>query len=43
MGYVAAAYIVIAALFAGYGLTLVARQRLIADLSDAAGTPQGRP
>ncbi len=42
MGYVAAAYIVIAGLFAGYALTLKARQRLIADLSDAAGTPQGR-
>ncbi|MDI6771060.1 MAG: hypothetical protein QME77_00540 [bacterium] len=42
MGYVAAAYIVVAALFAGYAMTLVARQRLIADLSDAAGTRQGR-
>lgn len=42
MGYVAAAYIVIAALFAGYALTLVARQRLIADLSNAARPSQER-
>lgn len=42
MAYVAAAYIVVAALFAGYILTLVARQRLISDLSDAAETRQGR-
>lgn len=42
MGYVVAAYIVVAALFAGYALTLVARQRLISDLSDAADTRQGR-
>lgn len=42
MGYVAAAYIVVAALFAGYAMSLVARQRLIAELSDAAGPSQER-
>jgi len=42
VGYVAAAYIVVAALFAGYAMTLVARQRLIAELSEAAGPSQER-
>lgn len=42
MGYVAAAYVVVAALFAGYALTLTARQRLIAELTDAVGTRKGR-
>ncbi len=36
MGYVAAAYLLVVALFVGYGLTLIARQRTIADLADAA-------
>jgi len=43
VGYVAAAYMVVAALFAGYAMTLVARQRLIAELSDALGpSPERR-
>jgi hypothetical protein len=37
MGYVAGAYLVILALFAGYAVTLVGRQRTISDLADAAG------
>ncbi len=37
MGYVAAAYLVVVVLFVGYGLTLIARQRTITDLADAAG------
>lgn len=40
MGYVAAAYLAAAALFVGYALTLAARQRLIADLTEAVATRQ---
>lgn len=36
MGFVTAAYLVVAALFALYALTLTARQRVIAELADAA-------
>ncbi len=36
MPYVVAAYLVVAALFAGYALSLISRQRVIADLLDAA-------
>jgi hypothetical protein len=43
MGFVAAAYLVVAALFAGYVWTLVARQRVIADMADAAGMQKERP
>jgi hypothetical protein len=43
MGFVAAAYLTIAALFVGYVLTLTARQRLIADMTEAAGTLKERP
>lgn len=43
MGYVIAAYLVVAALAVGYGLTLAARQRMIADLADAAGVREGPP
>jgi hypothetical protein len=42
MGFVAAAYLVVAGLFAGYVWTLVARQRVIADMADAAGL-KGQP
>ena len=37
MAFVIAAYLIAAALFGGYALTLAARQRLIAELSEAAG------
>ena len=37
MGYVAAAYLVVLALFVGYGLTLIGRQGTITDLADAVG------
>ncbi len=37
MGYVAAAYLITMALFVGYALTLIGRQRVIADLADAVG------
>ena len=40
MGFVAVAYLVIAALFVIYTLTLIARQRLIVELTDAAGAPR---
>jgi hypothetical protein len=43
MGYVVAAYLLVALLFAGYALTLAARQRLIAELADAAGVPGSKP
>ncbi|MDR7418707.1 MAG: hypothetical protein QN178_07325 [Armatimonadota bacterium] len=43
MGFVVAAYLVVAALFAGYAITLAARQRLIADMAEAATTPKERP
>ncbi|MGQ0550386.1 MAG: hypothetical protein ACT4PY_12050 [Armatimonadota bacterium] len=36
MSYVAAAYLLAAALVAGYVLSLAARQRVIADLAEAA-------
>ena len=35
MSYVAVAYLVVAALFVGYTLSLISRQRMIADLADA--------
>ncbi len=38
MGFVTAAYLVVAALFAFYALTVAARQRLIADLADAVSS-----
>lgn len=38
----AAAYIVMVLLLAGYAATLVARQRLIADLRDATGARGAR-
>ncbi len=38
MGFVVAAYLLVAALFVFYVLSLAARQRLIADLADAAST-----
>ena len=37
MGFVIAAYLLVAALFVGYALTLTARQRLITDLAEAVG------
>ena len=43
MGFVAAAYLVIVALFVGYALTLIARQRVIAELAGAAGLREDRP
>ncbi|MDR7522237.1 MAG: hypothetical protein QN168_07235 [Armatimonadota bacterium] len=42
MGFVAAAYLIVTALFAGYALTLAGRQRLIADLAEAAGLEEAR-
>ena len=36
MAFVIVAYLIAAALFGGYVLTLAARQRLIAELSEAA-------
>ena len=42
MGYVAAAYLVVAALFVGYALTLIGRQRVIAELADAVQPDHGR-
>jgi hypothetical protein len=42
MGFVAAAYLIVAALFAGYVLTLLARQRVIADMAEAAGALKER-
>ena len=41
MGFVTAAYLVVAALFALYALTVAARQRLIADLADAVSNDAG--
>jgi hypothetical protein len=38
VGFVTAAYLLVAALFAFYALTVAARQRLIADLADAASS-----
>lgn len=43
MSYVVAAYLVVAALAVGYVFTLAARQRIIADLADAALTTPSRP
>lgn len=43
MPYVAAAYLAVAALAAGYVFTLAARQRIIADLADAALTTLSHP
>ncbi|MGH2372465.1 MAG: hypothetical protein ACRDIC_03180 [bacterium] len=43
MSYVAAAYFAVAALAAGYVFTLAARQRIIAELADAALTAPSRP
>jgi hypothetical protein len=40
VGFVTAAYLVVAGLFVFYALTLAARQRLIADLADAASQDQ---
>jgi hypothetical protein len=39
VGFVIAAYLVAGALLVVYALSLVARQRLIAELSEAAGSP----
>jgi hypothetical protein len=39
VGFVIAAYLVAGALLVAYALSLVARQRLIAELSEAAGPP----
>jgi hypothetical protein len=36
VGFVAAAYLVVAGLFVAYALTVAARQRLIGELADAA-------
>ena len=36
MGYVSVAYLLVAAVFAGYVLTLLGRQRVIADMAEAA-------
>jgi hypothetical protein len=41
MLYVIAAYLAVIALFAGYGWTLWARQRAIADLAEAAQHAEG--
>lgn len=41
MAFVVAAYLITAALFAGYALTLAARQRVIADLAEAAADAAG--
>jgi hypothetical protein len=43
VGFVAAAYLLVAALFAGYVFTLAARQRVIADMAEAAGAQEERP
>lgn len=43
MAFVAAAYIVAAALFVAYVLTLTARQRLIAEMADAVIQQKERP
>ena len=37
MGFVVAAYLIVAALFVGYVWTLSARQRVIAEMADAVG------
>ncbi len=42
MAFVTAAYLIAAALFAAYALTLLARQRLIAELSEATRPPADR-
>lgn len=42
MGFVAAAYLIVAGLFLGYVWTLVARQRVIAEMAEAAGLRGGR-
>lgn len=41
MAFVAAAYLITAALFAGYALALAARQRVIADLAEAVADAAG--
>lgn len=41
MSYVIAAYLVVAALFAGYVWTLLARQRVIAELAEATDGADG--
>lgn len=43
MTYVAAAYLAVALLAAGYVAMLATRQRIIADLADAALTTPSRP
>jgi hypothetical protein len=40
MGFVVAAYLIVAALFAAYVVTLIGRQRLIAEMADAAASPR---
>ena len=42
MGFVVAAYLIVSALFAGYVWTLLARQRVIAEMAEAAGTQKER-
>lgn len=43
MGFVVAAYLIAAALFAGYILTLLARQRMISDLAEAVRSREAPP
>jgi hypothetical protein len=38
VGFVAAAYLIVAGLFVAYALTVAARQRLIGELADAAAS-----
>lgn len=42
MGYVVAAYLLVAVVFAGYVRTLWGRQRVIADMAEAAGLREER-
>ena len=42
MAFVIAAYLIAAALFGAYALSLAARQRLIAELSEATRPPADR-
>ena len=42
MAFVTAAYLIAAALFGAYALSLAARQRLIAELSEATRPPADR-
>ncbi|MDR7537668.1 MAG: hypothetical protein QN183_15090 [Armatimonadota bacterium] len=42
MGFVAAAYLIVAALFVAYVLTLIGRQRLIAEMADASTSPRNQ-